>query len=1090
MRSASWIFSRWVRKILRPAHIVRPSVRRPAFHPRLEGLEDRAVPATFVVTNTLDDGSAGSLRWAINQTNADTDAVSRINFDIPVTDPGYDNATGVFTIAPTAGLPVLGHPVVVDGYTQPGASANTLTQGDNATLNIQLNLSAVSASGYGLWVAASDCTIRGLIVNGLNNSAGSNPDAILLHGGDDSVQGCFIGTDAAGSSIVGGGPGATGIEVYDSVNNLVGGTTPDARNLIAGWDVGIGQFSDFALSGPGLIAEGNYIGTDASGTQALGNTQGVLMQYNGGIVGGTAPGAGNLISGNQWGIAVGGGSVQIQGNLIGTDAAGTGELGNEKGVFVFGDSPTLIGGTTSDARNIISGNAVGVYNQDSPETQIQGNFVGTDVTGTSPVGNDDGVVLIGDGSVVGGTAPGAKNLISGNTDGIRIFGNANQVEGNLIGTDVTGTLPLGNGGAGVRVYGGYDNNVIGGTSPGDSNVISGNFIGADVLGSGTLVAGNYIGTDSSGTRAIVNGWGVILENGATGNTVQGNVISQNSNYGISVYASDNVIGGTSAGDGNVISANGGNGVYVTGATGVSILGNSISANGILGIDIDGANDGQAAPVLTAASAGAGSTTVQGTLAGAADTSFRIELFSNAGPDAGGNFEGEQFLGFTTVTTDGSGSAVFNVTLPGEDASAPYITATATRLDSYGEPTDTSEFSAPYSATIILQSASAIAVVSSASTPLPGQSVTFTVTVSAAAGTPTGTVQFQVDGNNFGTPVALVNGVAGASIATSAVGAHTVTALYSGDSSFLASAGSAAITVIPPGSLSGMVWEDFNNDGQVDFGENGIHGVSVRLTGADDLGNSVNLSQTTDADGAYLFLNLRPGTYYITETQPAGYLQGIDSVGTGGGSLAGTDQFLIPLGPGVNGLNYNFGEQPAAGGPVTKGQTAGIGFWNNKNGQALIKSLNGGVGTELADWLAATLPNMFGVNAGSNNLTGKSNAYVANLFQQDFLLKGVKLDAQVLATALSVYATSATLDSTGAATQYGFTVSGDGVGTAAVNVGSDGDAFGVANNTVLTVMDLLLATDAQAVNGVLYGGYTAKRNEANDVFSAVNQAGGM
>ena len=134
-----------------------------------------------------------------------------------------------------------------------------------------------------------------------------------------------------------------------------------------------------------------------------------------------------------------------------------------------------------------------------------------------------------------------------------------------------------------------------------------------------------------------------------------------------------------------------------------------------------------------------------------------------------------------------------------------------------------------------------------------------------------------------------------------------------------------------------------------------------------------------------------------------------------------------------------------------------------------------------------MPNMFGIHAGSNSLTGKNNAYVANLFQQDFLLKGVKLDAQVLATALSVYATNAALDSTHVAAQYGFTVSGDGVGTAGVNVGSDGDAFGVANNTVLTVMDLLLATEAPAVNGVLYG---ATRNMANDLYSAVNQAGGI
>jgi hypothetical protein len=322
---------------------------------------------------------------------------------------------------------------------------------------------------------------------------------------------------------------------------------------------------------------------------------------------------------------------------------------------------------------------------------------------------------------------------------------------------------------------------------------------------------------------------------------------------------------------------------------------------------------------------------------------------------------------------------------------------------------------------------------------------------------------------------------------------TATNLATGDTSEF-SAALAVPSAPPPSSLSGVVFKDFNNDGQVDFGENGIAGVTITLTGTDDLGNPVNATQTTDADGAYVFLGLRPGTYCITEAQPAGYSQGIDTVGTARGSLAATDQFLVPLGPQVNGLNYNFGERPTSTGPVQHGQAATIGFWNNKNGQALIKSLpvvtnlDGSV-TSVANWLAATLPNMFGASSG-NDLTGRTNADVAALFQQDFALKGVKLDAQVLATALSVYATNATLDSTGVAAQYGFTVSGDSLGAAGVSVGSDGDAFGVANNTTMTVVDLLLATDAQAVNGVLYNGNATKRSHANDLFSAINQAGGL
>jgi hypothetical protein len=295
--------------------------------------------------------------------------------------------------------------------------------------------------------------------------------------------------------------------------------------------------------------------------------------------------------------------------------------------------------------------------------------------------------------------------------------------------------------------------------------------------------------------------------------------------------------------------------------------------------------------------------------------------------------------------------------------------------------------------------------------------------------------------------------------------------------------------LPPSSLSGLVWEDFNDDGQVDFGESGIGGVTITLTGSDFLGRAVNLRQQTDGDGAYVFANLRPGNYYLTETPPAGYVQGINSVGTAGGSVSATDQFFVRLSAGVNGLNYNFGERPPAGGAVQHGQAGGIGFWNNKNGQALIKSLNGGTGHQLGDWLAATLPHIFGKNS-ANNLAGQSDAYIAALLQQDFLQKGVKLDAQVLATALSVYVTNATLDPTQVAAQYGFTVSGDGAGTATVNVGGNGAAFGVANNTRPALMDLLLATDEQAVNGVLYNGDALKRGEANAVYSAVNQAGGI
>ena len=132
--------------------------------------------------------------------------------------------------------------------------------------------------------------------------------------------------------------------------------------------------------------------------------------------------------------------------------------------------------------------------------------------------------------------------------------------------------------------------------------------------------------------------------------------------------------------------------------------------------------------------------------------------------------------------------------------------------------------------------------------------------------------------------------------------------------------------------------------------------------------------------------------------------------------------------------------------------------------------------------------MLGAAAGGNDLAGRSNADVAAFFQSRFVVKDQKLDAQVPATALAVYVTDGTLDDTGVGPQYGFTVGGNGVATAAFNVGGNGAAFGVADNATMTVMDLLLAADAQSAGGVLYGGNAVRRTKANNVFGAINQAG--
>ena len=290
----------------------------------------------------------------------------------------------------------------------------------------------------------------------------------------------------------------------------------------------------------------------------------------------------------------------------------------------------------------------------------------------------------------------------------------------------------------------------------------------------------------------------------------------------------------------------------------------------------------------------------------------------------------------------------------------------------------------------------------------------------------------------------------------------------------------------PSSISGLVWLDFNDDGEVNFGESAIEGVTVELL--DDQGNVIDTT-VTDADGVYAFTNLDAGTYTVREVQPLGYNDGKDVVGTEGGVLSNDQVSNITLAAGVDAINYNFGE-----GSVTPGQTATIGFWQNKNGQALIKSLNGSESsTQFGDWLAATFPNIYGALAGANDLTGATNAEVASFYRDIFRAKKVKgsgpakVDPQAMAVAIAIYVTNESLAGT-VAQSYGFITSANGVGGMLFNVGSSGAAFGVADNTDLTVIDIMLAVDDQAVLGVLYDGDAFLRQLANEVLTAINEQG--
>ena len=400
------------------------------------------------------------------------------------------------------------------------------------------------------------------------------------------------------------------------------------------------------------------------GTTQPGYTGAPLIELNGSATKGQANGL-NITAGSSTvqglvinrfpanGILLNSAGNVIAGNYIGTDITGTLAMANAKDGIQIDGPNNLIGGTTASARNVISGNlgtgGIVIYHGPASGNVIQGNYIGTDVTGTVPIPNDGrGIAIEGaPNNLIGGTVAGAGNVISGNrASGIRTFvsgAEGNVIQGNFIGTDPTGKVRF-------RSYKGVqlrtNNNVVGGPGPGAGNLIAG------------------------------NGEGVaLLLDFPSGNLVQGNTITQNGR-GVSLYSN--------AGTGN------------------AILGNSIFANAGLGIDIQpfgaavpndacdvdtGPNNLQNFPVLTSAASSPAGTIVMGTLNSTPNSNFTVQFFANPSCDISGNGEGKTYLGQMTVTTDGTCNGGFTANVqrlrPGQ-----VVTSTAT--DPGG---NTSEFSA-------------------------------------------------------------------------------------------------------------------------------------------------------------------------------------------------------------------------------------------------------------------------------------------------------------------------------------------------------------------------------------------------------------
>jgi parallel beta-helix repeat protein len=659
------------------------------------------------VTNTLDDGNAGSLRWAINQVNADTDSSSTIDFNIP--------GSGVHTISPTTDLPAINHPVTIDGFSQPGSSANNQAIGDNAVRLIAIDGSAdTSTSPNGLVLTGGDSSVSGLAIA---NFAGHG--IWLRTNGGDKITGNAISSNGSACIWVGedSGPAVNGD------NDTIGGAGLPDRNLLSTFN------SYLVIRGNNNVVQGNYFGVDATGLNRAAHSAiyGVVVaDGEGNLIGGTSHGTGNVIGARGADLVLGSlvfgngdaSNNKVQGNFLGTGATGraplpaVSPLNDLIGVEIDGGGYELIGGSDPGAGNVISGHsnvAIGDYGGVG-HSCIQGNFIGTDISGANPIPNDIGIDAAQPDDTIGGAGSAESNMIAFNTSG-GVLGRGDDclIEGNSIHD---------NGGSGASV----------------------------VNANGVRIEGNSIHSNQE-AGVEVSDWPI------TSATIGDNTITDNGGPGVWLH-----------GNQLDLTYNSFNQVYGGGPfipTGIRIQQNSISGNAGLGIDLGaipvdannvqtndvnqwvndipdgvpqngspvGINRGQTFPVLSYAWLGPNlgvSGTFDSTLT---NTTFTLDFYSNMQADPSGYGQGQTYLGEATVCTDGSGHADLNLSLPFTVPVGQWLSVTAT--DPNG---DTSEFSkdvqvqtyAQYLQAILPQSSSS----SNALTITAGQSSTPAVVIDA------------------------------------------------------------------------------------------------------------------------------------------------------------------------------------------------------------------------------------------------------------------------------------------------------------------------------------------------------------------------
>ena len=416
-------------------------------------------PGRYLVTNTNDSGS-GSLRQAILNADAHSGSDS-VLFNIPLSDPNYDAASGVWTIRPSTVYSITNQATVLDGTSQARfAGLDTNPLGPEIEID-----GTTSTSHYGIAISGSGNHVKGLCLHSFLQTL------FVITDDSNRVSGCYLGTDASGMRRQ--DRQGYGITLMHCDYNILGGAGAD-RNVVSGLR------ANGVFIGPGASHNqviGNYIGVNSAGTDTISNANGILVsstsRHN-------TIGPDNVVSGNKnYGIlliAASGDSNLVSGNFIGTDATGTVALGNgHDGIYIEGSGYNLIGGHEAGQRNVISGNgSAGIYiwGASAKGNVIQGNYIGVDASGAGALANGThGIYLVHDAGYaqIGGTEPGEGNLISGNRgEGILLENSGgNQISGNSIGTDASGALDLGNAGNGILLYASSCYNIIG-----SSNVIA------------------------------------------------------------------------------------------------------------------------------------------------------------------------------------------------------------------------------------------------------------------------------------------------------------------------------------------------------------------------------------------------------------------------------------------------------------------------------------------------------------------------------------------------------------------------------------------------------------------------------------------